>query len=70
MASTLLHEAGFLSDPIERQLAHLERDPVKAAYNAAQYLPQRRAMLEAWANYLDALRENRPAVLRPGAIGE
>ena len=57
MASTLLHEMGWDSDIIERQLAHAERNKVKAAYNYAQHLPERRKMMQAWADYLDALRD-------------
>ncbi len=57
MASTLLHEQGWPSDVIERQLAHSERNSVKAAYNHAQYLPERRRMMQAWADYLESLRE-------------
>jgi integrase len=53
--STEANEHGFNEDWIERQLAHDERDRVRAAYNAAQYLPQRREMLQWWANELDAL---------------
>jgi integrase len=56
MASTLLHEQGWSSDVIERQLAHRERNSVKAAYNHAQYLPERRKMMQVWADYLDSLR--------------
>lgn len=56
MASTLLHEQGWESDVIERQLAHKERNAVKAAYNHAQHLPERRKMMQAWSNYLDALK--------------
>lgn len=59
MASTLLNEQGWHRDAIERQLAHGERDPVRAAYNYAEHLPERRKMMQAWADYLDALRENR-----------
>jgi integrase len=55
MASTSLHEQGWQSDIIERQLAHGERNPVKAAYNHAEYLPERRRMMQAWANFLDEL---------------
>lgn len=54
-ASTLLHEMGWQSDVIERQLAHAERNKVKAAYNYAQYLPERRKMMQVWADYLDDL---------------
>ena len=56
MASTMLHEQGFPHEAIERQLAHGERNAVSATYNWAQYLPQRRAMMQAWADYLDGLR--------------
>ena len=56
MASTLLHEQGWNRDAIERQLAHAERNSVRAAYNFAEYLPVRRHMMQAWADYLDALR--------------
>ena len=52
-ASTTLNEHEFPSDVIERQLAHCERDQVRAAYNYAQYLPQRREMMQWWADYLD-----------------
>ena len=55
-ASTILHEQGWPSDVIERQLAHGERNKVKASYNHAEHLPQRRKMMQAWADYLDALR--------------
>ncbi len=56
MASTILHEQGWLSDIIERQLAHAERNKMKAAYNYAQHLPERREMMQAWADYLDQLK--------------
>lgn len=56
IASTLLHEQGWQSAAIERQLAHGERNKVKAAYNYAQYLPERREMMQAWADYLDGLK--------------
>ncbi len=54
-ASTILNENGFRSDVIERQLAHGERDSVRAAYNYAQYLPERREMMQWWADFLDRL---------------
>src|SRR5438876_10398583 len=57
MASTLLNEQGFPPDVIELQLAHSERNKVRAAYNKAQGLPERRKMMQAWADYRDALRE-------------
>jgi integrase len=55
-ASTLLHEQGFDSLVIERQLAHIDSNPVRAAYNKATYLPERRRMLQQWADWLDALK--------------
>lgn len=48
--------AGFNHTPIERQLAHAPRDQVRAAYNRAQYLDERRRMMQAWADYLDQLK--------------
>lgn len=54
-ASTILNEHGFRSDVIERQLAHTEKNQVRAAYNHAQYLPERREMMQWWADYLDGL---------------
>ena len=57
MASTLLNEQGWHRDAIERQLAHAERDQVRAAYNYAEHLPERRKMMQAWADYLDALKK-------------
>jgi integrase len=56
IASTLLNEQGFPPDVIELQLAHAERNKVRAAYNKAQRLTERRRMMQAWADYLDALR--------------
>jgi len=55
MASTLLNEKGWHRDAIERQLAHAERDKVRASYNYAEHLPERRKMMQAWADYLDKL---------------
>ena len=55
-ASTLLNEQGWNRDAIERQLAHAPRDSVRAAYNYAEFLPERRRMMQAWADYLDGLR--------------
>lgn len=52
MASTLLNEQGFNSDWIERQLAHSPKDKVRAAYNHSDFLQDRRAMMQAWANRL------------------
>ena len=54
-ASTILNENGFPPDVIERQLAHSERDKVRAAYNHAQHLPERRKMMQWWADVLDEI---------------
>ena len=56
MASTLLHELGWPHAVIERQLAHGERNKVSASYNFAEYLPERRKMMQAWSDYLDKLK--------------
>ena len=56
-ASTLLNEQGWNRDAIERQLAHAERNNVRAAYNFAEFLPERRKMMQAWADFLDGLRQ-------------
>ena len=55
MASTRLNELGWSPDVIERQLAHAENNQVRAAYNHAEYLPERRKMMQFWADYLDGL---------------
>lgn len=57
LASTILNEAGFAPDVIERQLAHTERNKTRAAYNRASYLPERRKMMQQWADMLDALTQ-------------
>ena len=57
IASTILNEQGFTADAIERQLAHDDGDKVRAAYNAAEYLPERRRMLQWYADYLDQQRD-------------
>ncbi len=53
MASTVLNEEGWNKDAIERQLAHAERDEVRGAYNKAEHLPERRKMMQSWADLLD-----------------
>jgi integrase len=58
MASSRLNELGWNADAIERQLAHAESNEVRAAYShGAKYLEERQRMMQAWANYLDGLRE-------------
>ncbi len=61
MASTLLNEQGFNADAIERQLAH-KASGVRATYNAAEYLPERRRMMQHWADYLDGLKNGADVV--------
>jgi len=55
VASTALNEMGFRPDVIERQLAHCERNEVRGAYNRAEYIKDRRAMMQSWSDYLDGL---------------
>jgi integrase len=52
-ASTILNEKGFNKDWVERQLAHVDGDAVRSAYNAAEYLGGRRKMMHWWASFLD-----------------
>lgn len=59
MASTLLNELGFNPDAIERQLAH-KGQGVRAVYNLAKHLPERRKMMQAWSDHLDELRSGAP----------
>lgn len=54
-ASTILNETGFRSDVIERQLAHKERNQVRASYNQAEYVEERRAMMQQWADLTDEM---------------
>ncbi len=57
VASTILHEQGYPHEHIELQLAHQERNAVSASYNHALYLTQRAKMMQAWADYLDTLKQ-------------
>lgn len=67
IASTTLNEQGWNRDAIERQLAHGERDQVRAAYNFAELLPERRKMMQAWSDYLDKLKAGTAGGSRPEA---
>ncbi|MCW1777255.1 hypothetical protein NB693_23290 [Pantoea ananatis] len=59
MARTVLDEVlGFRPDYIEHQLAHAVRDPLGRAYNRTAHLPERKKMMQAWADYLDGLRNS------------
>jgi integrase len=69
VASTLLNEQGcWHREAIERQLAHGERDAVRAAYNYAEHLPERRRMMQAWADYLDGLKNGAEVVSLHGRL--
>lgn len=70
MASTRLNEMGWNSDAIERQLAHVEGNSVRAAYNYAQHLDERRRMMQAWADYLDALKAGGKVIPMHRAAGD
>lgn len=63
MASTRLNEMHFNRDHIERQLAHSEANDVRAAYNYAEYLPERTKMMQAWADHLDELTSTAQVIL-------
>lgn len=56
-ASTILNGKGYLSDWIEMQLAHVDLNSSRRAYNHASYLPERKKMMQDWADYLDQLKE-------------
>ena len=58
MASTRLNEMGWNSDVIERQLAHIDKNKVRGAYNHAEFIGKRRKMMQVWADYLDELRKD------------
>jgi len=62
-ASTLLNEMNYNPDWIEAQLAHSKQDAVRASYNHAQWLSQRREMMQQWADYIDGLRAGSNVVL-------
>lgn len=67
MARTLLDEVlGFRPDYIEHQLAHTVKDPLGRAYNRTTHLPERTKMMQAWSDYLDALRDDSGKVVSIG----
>lgn len=55
-AATALRELGFGREVVERQIAHAERNQVTAAYVPAEYLPERRRMMQVWGDHLDRLK--------------
>jgi integrase len=67
-ASTILNESGFRVDVIERQLAHGERNKVRAAYNRSQYMAERTEMMQWYADYLDGLKAGAQVVPIRSAI--
>jgi len=64
-ASTLLNEQGWSPDAIERQLSQAPRDKIRAVYNRAQYLDERRRMMQSWGDYLDTLKSGKSADVIP-----
>jgi integrase len=68
VASTILNEQGYRHDVIERQLAHSEQNQVRAAYNRAEYLPERKKMMQEWASYLDKLKTGAEVILLTGTV--
>ena len=68
MASTLLNEQRWNRDAIERQLAHAERNSVRAAYNHAEFMPERKKMMQAWADYLEGIKSG-AKIIPIGATG-
>jgi len=65
--STVANEAGWPPDVIERQLAHAERNQVRAAYNRSTYLQERARLVQWWGDYLDRCRRGNVVPLRPRA---
>lgn len=61
MASTLLNEAGYRLDVIEAQLAHTSADKIRAIYNRALYMEERRKLMQDWADMLDSLKADASA---------
>ena len=62
LASTTLNEQGFNPDIIEAALAHTDKNSVRAAYNRAQYLPQRRAMMNWWSEHIESSAAGKPLI--------
>ena len=62
LASTILNETGFRPDVIERQLAHVERNKVRAAYHRSEYLEERRKMMAWWGAYIESSAKDQKVV--------
>jgi integrase len=69
-ASTILNETGYRPDIIERQLAHSDRNKVRASYNRAEYLQERQGMMQQWADLLDGLQQGAKVIPFKRAEGE
>ena len=67
IASTLLNELGFAPDVIELQLAHKDKDQVRAAYNRSERLADRRKLMQAWSDHLDTLRADTKGLSNTGS---
>jgi integrase len=68
MASTLLHEKGFATHLIEKQLSHAERNKIRATYKYAEYMPERKEMIQAWADCLDKLKNSQEIFYSSGFL--
>jgi len=62
MASTRLHEMGWKTEVIEVQLAHADRNKIRGVYNRAEYLEDRKRMMQAWSDYLDGLKNEEKVI--------
>jgi integrase len=63
LASTILNEKGYAPDWIERQLAHADSDPIRAAYNRAEYRLERKKMMQEYADWLDGLGKTKNNII-------
>ncbi len=68
IASTKLHEMGWDTRVVELQLAHVDRNSIRATYNKAEHLPERAKMMQAWADHLEALKAAQPLIRAPAMI--
>ena len=63
--STIKEQLGYRHEVVDRQLAHAHSNSVDAAYDRAQFLPDRKKMMQEWADYLDNLKMNMGAKVIP-----
>ena len=68
--TTTANEAGYSRDAIELQMAHVDKNSVRAAYNHASYMPERRTMMQEYADYLDSLRQGKVHTMREWKEGQ